>query len=155
MSVSVLGVCLALAASMPQGADPMVPPARTGAPHVVFVPQTAFTLAWTHSIEKTRWEEDYRVHAGPGGAPVLTLEKARIRGTGAGMEPPANAVLRHGWYEYAPANQPQGPMRLTRSRYTPDYSWCAQGRCRSLGELLPSDGGITLLWPCHGPKRRR
>ena len=46
-------------------------------------------------------------------------------------------------------------MRLTRSRYTPDYSWCAQGRCRPLGELLPSDGGITLLWPCHGPKRRR
>ena len=22
------------------------------------LPLTAFTLAWTHSIEKTRWEED-------------------------------------------------------------------------------------------------
>ena len=25
------------------------------------LPLTAFTLAWTHSIEKTRWEEDWQI----------------------------------------------------------------------------------------------
>lgn len=38
----------------------------------------ALTLAWTHSIEKIRWEEDYR--ATPAG--VVLLED-RIQGTGA------------------------------------------------------------------------
>ena len=46
----------------------------------------ALTLAWTHSIEKTRWEEDWR--ATPAG---LVLEEDRIQATGAGMEPPPNA----------------------------------------------------------------
>ena len=145
-----LGVCLALAASLPPGADPQALAAEARAASVVFVPRSAFTLAWTHSIEKTRWEEDYRVEAAAGGgAPVLRLLQARIRGTGAGMEPPAGAVLHQGWYSYIPATQPEGPLRLTRSAYTPDYDWCAQGRCRPLGALLPSDGDITLLWPCR------
>ena len=51
----------------------------------------AFTLAWTHSIEKVRWEEDWRI-AGD----RLEIVAARIRGTGAGMEPPAGAVLQAG-----------------------------------------------------------
>ena len=43
----------------------------------------ALTLAWTHSVEKTRWEEDWReVAAG------LELVEARVQGSGAGMEPP-------------------------------------------------------------------
>jgi len=140
---SVLGVCLALAAAVPPGAESR-PPADAA-----FVPQRAFTLAWTHSIEKTRWEEDYRVARAADGSPLLRLVRARIRGTGAGMEPPDGAVLRRGWYEYVPAHQPQGPLRLTRSPYTADYDWCARGRCRPLGAWLPSDGGITLLWPCQ------
>ena len=103
-----------------------------------------FTLAWMHSIEKIRWEEDWRIVGRE-----LVITEARIRGTGAGMEPPDGAVLRRGWYEYVPAHQPQGPLRLTRSPYTADYDWCARGRCRPLGAWLPSDGGITLLWPCQ------
>lgn len=42
----------------------------------------AFTLAWTHSIEKTEWQEDWRVT--PQG---LELIAARVKGSGAGMEP--------------------------------------------------------------------
>ena len=38
---------------------------------------TDFTLAWTHSIEKIRWEEDYRVT--PSG---LLLGEARVKGSG-------------------------------------------------------------------------
>jgi hypothetical protein len=137
-----LGVCLALAA------------VGGGAP--VFVPVERFTLAWTHSIEKVRWEEDYAVRPGaqPGTPPVLQALTARVRGSGAGMEPPPDAVLRHGWYEYTPRTvSPQG-LRLTRSRFTADYDWCVAGHCVPLARLLPSDGDITLLAPCVDPGAR-
>jgi hypothetical protein len=138
-----LGVCLALAAA-----------GQVAAP--VFVPVERFTLAWTHSIEKVRWEEDYAVR--PGGtssaAPVLQALTARVRGSGAGMEPPPDAVLRNGWYEYTPRTvSPQG-LRLTRSAFTADYDWCVGARCVPMAQLLPSDGGITLLTPCADSAKR-
>ena len=134
-----LGVCLALAANLPQGDEPVGPQAAQR-----FVPTRGFTLAWTHSIEKIRWEEDYRVQRDAAGRPRLVLKTARIRGSGAGMEPPPGAQRRDGWYEYAPADQPQGALRLTRSPYTADYDWCVSGHCAPLGRLLPQDGGVTL-----------
>lgn len=137
-----LGVCLALAAA---GSTP------------VFVPGERFTLAWTHSIEKVRWEEDYAVVPGPavGEPPVLRALTARVRGSAAGMEPPTDAVLRNGWYEYTPKTWSPEGLRLTRSPYTADYGWCVAGQCVSLGTLLPSDGGITLLTPCTGTSPSR
>jgi hypothetical protein len=138
-----LGVCLALAAASAAAAP-------------VFVPTEHFTLAWNHSIEKVRWEEDYAVvpGSGPGQPPVLKALTARVRGSAAGMEPPDDAVLRHGWYEYTPRMwSPQG-LRLTRSVYTADYEWCMQGRCEPLGHWLPSDGDITLLTACTDPASR-
>ncbi|TIT38538.1 MAG: DUF1850 domain-containing protein, partial [Mesorhizobium sp.] len=53
----------------------------------------AFTLSWTHSVEKTHWQEDWKVL--PSG---LQIVEARIKGSGAGMEPPEGAVLRDGWW---------------------------------------------------------
>ena len=131
--MALLGVCLALAAAGPAA----VP---------VFVPGERFTLAWTHSIEKVRWEEDYAVL--PGAPPTLRALSARIRGSAAGMEPPADAVLRNGWYEYTPTTWSPDGLRLTRSVYTADYDWCTAAGCVPLGSLLPSDGDITLLTPC-------
>ena len=58
---------------------------------------TEFTLAWEHSVEKTRWEESYRVDGDR-----LRLTAARIQGLGAGMEPPPDAVLRGGWWTWKP-----------------------------------------------------
>lgn len=145
-----LGVCLALAAAVTGGSvDPAPGP-------VVFVPTTHFTLAWTHSIEKVRWEEDYAVAPGqrPGEAPVLQALTARVRGSAAGMEPPEDAVLRKGWYEYTPRMWSPHGLRLTRSAYTADYEWCVDGHCEPLGRWLPSDGGITLLTACEQPATR-
>lgn len=136
MATALAGVCLALAAS-------------AAAP--VRVPVAQFTLAWTHSIEKTRWEEDYAVERAPQGSLRLLARDARIRGSGAGMEPPAGSVLQDGWYVYRSGTPPLPELRLTRSPFTADYEWCVQGRCRPLGELLPSDGGVTRLWPCDPP----
>jgi hypothetical protein len=135
-----LGVCLAL---------------LTGSMPPVFVPAQNFTLAWVHSIEKVRWEEDYAVVAGSiaGAPPQLRAVAARVRGSAAGMEPPEGAKLRNGWFEYTPPAlpTPEG-LRLTRSVFTPDYDWCMQGRCEPLSRWLPSDGHVTLLRPCHDPR---
>src|SRR5438105_5050565 len=46
-----------------------------------------FTISWTHSVEKTRWEETYRVDGDR-----LALIAARIQGVGAGMEAPPARV---------------------------------------------------------------
>jgi hypothetical protein len=55
------------------------------------LPTTEFTLAWTHSVQKTRWEERYRVAGSD-----LQLVEARIQSSGAGMDPPPQARLRDG-----------------------------------------------------------
>lgn len=132
------GVCLALAA------QPQAPP--------TFVPAHAFTLAWTHSIEKVRWEEDYTVR-GPGSRhsrPELLAGTARVRGSAAGMEPPDHAVLRDGWYEYQPSKNLPAKLQLMRSAYVPDFELCMNGTCRPMNDILPTDGDITLLYACEG-----
>jgi hypothetical protein len=114
-----------------------------GALHA-FIATTQFTLAWTHSIEKVRWEEDYRV-AGS----ALRLEEARIRGSGAGMEPGPGAVLRDGTWHYHPAIPPLPELRLARSRYTSDYELCIAGaKCLALDHWIPIEAGTTVVTPC-------
>lgn len=100
-----------------------------------------------HSIEKIRWEEDYRIEAGK-----LVLVEARIRGTGAGMEPPAGAVLRDGVYHYRPPVAPLASLSLARSTYTTDYELCVEAKpCRPLSEWIPVSAGTTEAAPCEGP----
>lgn len=116
-----------------------------GALHA-FLATSSFTLAWMHSIEKIRWEEDYRIEAGK-----LVLVEARIRGTGAGMEPPPGAILKDGVYHYRPRVAPLPSLLLARSTYTSDYELCAAGaKCRSLGEWIPVSAGTTTATPCEG-----
>lgn len=91
---------------------------------------SAFTLAWTHSIEKTRWEEDWRIT--PAG---LEITQARVKGSGAGMEPPDGAVLEDGWWVYAPAVPPLRRLALAASGATVSgWSICAGGACMTVGE---------------------
>ena len=106
----------------------------------------AFTLAWTHSIEKTRWEEDWRIESGG-----LALGEARIRGSGAGMEPPADAVLRDGVWRYRPVLPPQTRLRLAHSPYAGGYELCHDGRCRALASLLPGlpASAVIEVFPCR------
>jgi hypothetical protein len=117
-----------------------------GALHA-FVAASGFTLAWTHSIEKIRWEEDYRVEGA-----TLRLTEARIRGTGAGMEPPPGSVLRAGVWHYRPAIPSLPRLLLARSTYTRDYELCVPGaRCKSLGAWIPVSAGTTTVTPCQKP----
>lgn len=106
---------------------------------------SAFTLAWMHSIEKIRWEEDWRVERG-----MLVLEAARIRGTGAGMDLPPDAVLKHGVWHYRPRLAPQAALRLAHSPYTHAYEFCVGGRCQALADRLPGIDNTAMieLRPC-------
>ena len=92
----------------------------------------AFTLSWTHSIEKVRWEEDWRIEAG-----ALVLTEARIRGTGAGMEPPPGAVLKSGVWHYRPQLPPQAVLRLSHSPHAGGYTLCTSTVCAPLADRLP------------------
>lgn len=97
----------------------------------VAIPSSEITLAWTHSIEKIRWEEDYRVEYNQ-----LKLTTARIKGSGAGMEIPDDALSQNGWWYYQPRLAKLNKLILTRSNYTADYEICWNQRCQSLEALL-------------------
>jgi hypothetical protein len=104
------------------------------------LPLSAFTLGWTHSIEKIRWEEDWHIDAG-----ALVISEARIRGSGAGMEPQPDAVLKDGVWHYRPALPPQTVLRLTHSPYPGGYELCVEGRCRTLADYLPGiDNSVVI-----------
>ena len=91
----------------------------------------ALTLAWTHSIEKTRWEEDWR--ATPAG---LVLEEDRIQSTGAGMEPPPDAHFDGKWWHYTPPLAPMKSVQLRRSGATVgDWQVCISGTLQADGRL--------------------
>ncbi|MCQ9615358.1 DUF1850 domain-containing protein [Paenalcaligenes niemegkensis] len=134
-SAAAVGICLQLAA---------VPDAE-----VVHIDTQKFTLAWMHSIEHQRWEELYSVRLDNKGQPYLQIDQARVKGSGAGMEPASEAEYKEGWYQYVPAQKAPDVLALTRSEYTPDYEFCTEGQCASLGQYLLSDGGVTNLWACR------
>ncbi|MEN9765959.1 MAG: hypothetical protein RL397_1914 [Pseudomonadota bacterium] len=145
-----VGICLALESALP-GANPDSPPLRAeDVAASVFLVASTFTLAWTHSIEKQRWEEDYAPAAAEDGSNSLWLRPlaARIKGSGAGMEPPDDSRLVNGWFVYRPTTAPLRSLRLTRSFFTDDYSLCIDNRCVSMATILPSDGQTTRLWGC-------
>ena len=102
----------------------------------------ALTLAWTHSIEKTRWEEDYRATAAG-----IVVTQDRIQGTGAGMEPPPDAVFDGQWWRYDPHTPPMPQVILRRSGMTvSDWQVCINGACRTMGSYLPDPAAdpVTL-----------
>ncbi|WOC15632.1 hypothetical protein MP213Fo_10890 [Pseudochrobactrum sp. MP213Fo] len=100
---------------------------------------TSFMLSWTHSVEKTPWQEDWHI-----GAEGFVLKEARIQGSGAGMEPPEDAVLRDGWYHYVPKIPPRREITLAASGETVSgWTLCAQDRCYELGML--TEQPIKLL----------
>lgn len=97
---------------------------------------SALTLAWTHSVEKIRWEEDYR--ATPAG---IVLLQDRVKGGGAGMEPPPDAKFDGIWWRYNAHLAPLPQVVLRRSGMTVgDWQVClgpaGQQTCKPMGDYL-------------------
>lgn len=111
----------------------------------------AITLAWTHSVEKILWEEDWRL--GPGG---LELVEARVRGSGAGMEPPPDAQFSDGRWAWRPTVPPLREVIMRRSGATADYRICIARQCRPMEAYLPADADPVVMKPCPdgGPATR-
>jgi hypothetical protein len=112
------------------------------------VPSPEFTLAWEHSVEKTRWEERYRIEGDK-----LALVEASVAGSGAGMEPAPGARFANGRWSWRPALPPLPVLRLAASHYALDYELCWGGRCSRLGSLLGSavQDATVELKACSGP----
>ena len=105
----------------------------------------AFTLAWTHSIEKVDWQEDWRVTR-----EGLVLTQARVKGSGAGMEPPPEARLVNGWFQWRPKRAPMPEVVLGNSGAAGEWRLCSAGKCRTLSDIFghPVGVNVTVMRAC-------
>jgi hypothetical protein len=102
----------------------------------------AFTLSWTHSVEKTRWQESWQLT--PAGMQVV---EARVQGSGAGMDPPEGSVFQDGWWIYKPGIAPQPSLVLAASGATVGgWMICGGDTCATFGQVA---GDPIMLRPCH------
>jgi hypothetical protein len=108
----------------------------------------AFSLMWTHSVEKVDWQEDWRVT--PRG---LELVQARVKGSGAGMEPPPEARLIDGWFQWRPARAPMPEVVLGNSGSAGEWRLCHDGNCRTLSDIFGHAVGtnVTTMKACNNP----
>jgi hypothetical protein len=131
VQAGMIGLCFALVAGSATGS--------------VQLPDDRFTLTWMHSIEKIAWQEDWQVT--PAG---LVGREARIKGSGAGMEPPDFARLEKGWYRWKMPPETKKQLILARSDFVADHQICVNGSCRPLSSFVGGTGPV-ILEPCHAP----
>lgn len=115
---------------------------------IKMLPVAAFTLAWTHSVEKVDWQEDWRVT--PQG---LELIQARVKGSGAGMEPPPEARLVDGWFRWQPRRAVLPEVVLGNSGSAGEWRLCHDGHCSTLSDILgrPAGANATTIKACTNP----
>jgi len=121
---------------------------------------SSMTLAWTHSVQKTVWEEDWRATA-----KGLVLDEARVQGSGAGMDPPPEAHFTRGFWAWTPHLPSLPEVVLRRSGATTDWRVCtgpsdAGGKegspsptgservCKPMDRLVPADADPVRLIVC-------
>jgi hypothetical protein len=109
---------------------------------MVAIATTLFTLSWTHSVEKTEWSESWRLTA-----QGLELTEARVKGSGAGMDPGEGARLEDGWWVWSPQT-PVVPELVLASSGATVSAWrlCHQDGCMDLGAAAQEPIRIS---PCE------
>lgn len=105
------------------------------------VAASLFTLSWVHSVERIEWRETYAVsEAG------LELREARVKGSGAGMEPGEDAHLIGDWWVWQPKLSPIPELDLAASGATVSaWKLCSKAGCMTLGAAA---GAPISLKPC-------
>ena len=110
---------------------------------VIRLATLTFMLSWTHSVQKTEWQEDWVV--APEG---LKLTEARIESTGAGMEMPATARFNGRFWRWSPTLPPLREVQLRRSDAVPEgYRLCTAAGCRVIAGIEEA-ADIVVLAPC-------
>jgi hypothetical protein len=100
-----------------------------------------FTLTWMHSVEKVEWQEDWRIINSK-----LKIIEARIKGSGAGMEPPDDAKLVKGWWVYKPSISAKDELILATSQTNiKNWNICFNGKCK---ELPKNENKPLKLYVC-------
>ena len=95
----------------------------------MMIATSIFSLSWTHSVEKTEWQEKWHV-TGQG----LELNEARVKGSGAGMDPGEGARLEDGWWVWSPELPAIPELVLAASGETVSaWSLCHPNGCVELG----------------------
>ncbi|QYK43250.1 MAG: DUF1850 domain-containing protein [Paracoccaceae bacterium] len=100
----------------------------------------AFTLTWTHSVERTEWREHWRIAEG-----ALHLDRAAVRGSGAGMEPGPGAVLADGWWTWSPGLSLPALTLAASGATGAGWRLCDAAACHDLGA---APGAPLTLRPC-------
>lgn len=105
---------------------------------------SAFTLAWTHSVEKMRWSEQWVVTDRG-----LEIVQARVQGSGAGIDPPKGAELVDGAYQWKPDRPPLKELILANSGAAGEWRICIDA-CRTLADYFDARvaGPTTRVTPC-------
>lgn len=102
-----------------------------------------FTLSWTHSVERIAWRESWAVTQDG-----LVLKEARVKGSGAGMEPGEGARHKDGWWIWEPHTTPLAELVLASSGATgAGWMLCGANGCEELGR---ETGTPIVLRPCAG-----
>ena len=109
----------------------------------LMIATSAFTLSWAHSVQKTLWEERWRVEQGG-----LRIVGARVEGSGAGMEAGEGATFDGRFWSWKP-NLPLLPELLLRRSDAVPQGWrlCAAGKCRAVGDIGET-ADVIALQPC-------
>jgi len=100
----------------------------------------SFMLSWTHSVEQTEWQEDWRVT--PQG---LEIAEARSKGSGAGMEPPLDARLTGGWFRWKPQLPVLPEVVLGNSGMAGEWRLCTDGKCQDLSAIIGRPLGAAVI----------
>ena len=107
----------------------------------VLLAGATFMLSWTHSVEKTGWQEHWVVDQGR-----LVLVEARVMGSGAGMDPGEDARLEGDWWVWNPSNPPVPKLVLASSGATVGgWQFCHDGVCSEIGD---QPGRPITIEPC-------
>lgn len=98
------------------------------------------TLRWTHSVQKTTWEEVWRREGDH-----LLLAEARIEGSGAGMEPPPEARKQGRFWVWSPMLRvPE--VQLAQSGVAGEWALCDVADCfrpQAAARLALCSGSLT------------
>ena len=107
--------------------------------NLIALAASAFSLTWTHSVEKTEWREHWLIVEDR-----LLLEQAAVSGSGAGIGLPDDAIWSDGVWTYRPGLAPLKQLSLAASGATVSpWTLCTSETCLHLGE---QEGEPVTIW---------